>query len=227
MCVKLAAFLPLANSLSRYNASWLKPVKNPFRRFFPEMADDNNLPQDDNLTADATHAAGEMAEGETTETNSADVEATQQADTSRTESEVAELKDKYLRLAAEFENYKRRTSKERIDLFKTANQELMVALLPVLDDFDRARQHTQGVADAEALRNALDITYNKLTKTLQQKGLASMDAKGGNFDAELHEAITQIPAPSDDLRGKIVDEIEKGYYLGDKVIRHAKVVLGQ
>jgi molecular chaperone GrpE len=205
-------------------------VKNPFRRFFPEMADDNNLPQDDNLTADATPAAGEMADGEATETTSAtdaDATATQQPEAMRAESEVAELKDKYLRLAAEFENYKRRTSKERIDLFKTANQELMVALLPVLDDFDRARQHTQGVADAEALRNALDITYNKLTKTLQQKGLASMDAKGGAFDAELHEAITQIPAPSDDLRGKIVDEIEKGYYLGDKVIRHAKVVLGQ
>jgi molecular chaperone GrpE len=194
------------------------------------MADDNNLPQDDNLTADATPAAGEMADGEATETTSAtdaDATATQQPEAMRAESEVAELKDKYLRLAAEFENYKRRTSKERIDLFKTANQELMVALLPVLDDFDRARQHTQGVADAEALRNALDITYNKLTKTLQQKGLASMDVKGGAFDAELHEAITQIPAPSDDLRGKIVDEIEKGYYLGDKVIRHAKVVLGQ
>jgi molecular chaperone GrpE len=194
------------------------------------MADDNNLPQDDNLTADATPAAGEMADGEATETTSvtdADATATQQPEAMRAESEVAELKDKYLRLAAEFENYKRRTSKERIDLFKTANQELMVALLPVLDDFDRARQHTQGVADADALRNALDITYNKLTKTLQQKGLASMDVKGGAFDAELHEAITQIPAPSDDLRGKIVDEIEKGYYLGDKVIRHAKVVLGQ
>jgi molecular chaperone GrpE len=222
--------MPLANSLSRCNASWLNPVKNPFRRFFPEMADDNNLPQDDNLTADATPAAGEMADGEATETTSApdaDATATQQPGAARAENEVAELKDKYLRLAAEFENYKRRTSKERIDLFKTANQELMVALLPVLDDFDRARQHTQGVADAEALRNALDITYNKLTKTLQQKGLAPMDAKGGDFDAELHEAITQIPAPSDDLRGKIVDEIEKGYYLGDKVIRHAKVVLGQ
>ena len=142
-------------------------------------------------------------------------------------SELTNLKDKYLRLAAEFENYKRRTTKERMDLFKSANQELMTALLPVLDDFDRARQHTQGVQDPAALQNALDITYNKLYKTLQQKGLTPMDAKGGDFDAELHEAITQIPAPSDELRGKIVDETEKGYYLGDKVIRHAKVVLGQ
>lgn len=190
------------------------------------MANENNLPQDDNLTADPTHAAGEMADadGETTDTSAA-TDAT--AGASRVETELADLKDKYLRLAAEFENYKRRTSKERIDLFKTANQELMVALLPVLDDFDRARQHTQGTADPAALQNALDITYSKLTKTLEQKGLTPMNAKGGDFDAELHEAITQIPAPSDDLRGKIVDEIEKGYYLGDKVIRHAKVVLGQ
>ena len=194
------------------------------------MADDNNQPQDDNLTADPTQAPGEMADGETTDTTETAEAAAPQPEASRAEAELAELaelKDKYLRLAAEFENYKRRTTKERADLFKTANQELMVALLPVLDDFDRARQHTQGVADPAALQNALDITYNKLNKTLQQKGLAPMEAKGGDFDAELHEAITQIPAPSDDLRGKIVEEIEKGYYLGDKVIRHAKVVLGQ
>ena len=191
------------------------------------MADENNLPQDDNLTADATHSAGEMAgtDGETADATAPEAGASTGA--SRAETELADLKDKYLRLAAEFENYKRRTSKERIDLFKTANQELMMALLPVLDDFDRARQHTHGTADPAALQNALDITYNKLNKTLEQKGLAPMNAKGGDFDAELHEAITQIPAPSDDLRGKIVDEIEKGYYLGDKVIRHAKVVLGQ
>lgn len=176
---------------------------------------------DDQPLNDATaeHAAGEP---DFTATG-----ATPEAGTSRTETELADLKDKYLRLAAEFENYKRRTAKERADLFKTANQELMVALLPVLDDFDRARQHTHGTQDPAALQNALDITYNKLNKTLEQKGLTPMNAKGGDFDAELHEAITQIPAPSDDLRGKIVDEIEKGYYLGDKVVRHAKVVLGQ
>ncbi|MGI4870807.1 MAG: nucleotide exchange factor GrpE [Janthinobacterium lividum] len=192
------------------------------------MADETNLPQDDNLAADAAHAAGEMADADAVITDP-DFTAigAPQHEASRAETELADLKDKYLRLAAEFENYKRRTSKERIDLFKTANQELMVALLPVLDDFDRARQHTQGTADPAALQHALDITYSKLFKTLQQKGLAPMNAQGGDFDAELHEAITQIPAPSDDLRGKIVDEIEKGYYLGDKVIRHAKVVLGQ
>jgi len=181
------------------------------------MANDNNLPQDDNLTADPAHTAGEMADGEI-----ADAAADARPDT-----ELVDLKDKYLRQAAEFENYKRRTTKERIELFKTANQELMTALLPVLDDFERARAATLTTTDADAVRESIAIIYNKLSKTLQQKGLTPMEAKGGDFDAELHEAITQIPAPSDDLRGKIVDEVEKGYYLGDKVIRHAKVVLGQ
>jgi molecular chaperone GrpE len=192
------------------------------------MADDNNLPQDDNLTADTGNVAGEMTDvdGGTTDPNMTATGAPT-AEANRTDAELADLKDKYLRLAAEFENYKRRTTKERIELFKTASQELMVALLPVLDDFERARNATQTTTDPNAVRESIDIIQNKLNKILQQKGLTAMDAKGGDFDAELHEAITQIPAPSDDLRGKIVDEVEKGYYLGDKVIRHAKVVLGQ
>ncbi|WP_052732355.1 nucleotide exchange factor GrpE [Hymenobacter terrenus] len=192
------------------------------------MADDNKLPQDDNLTADPTNVAGEMADvdGEITDPNMTATGAPQGEGT-RTDAELADLKDKYLRLAAEFENYKRRTTKERIELFKTANQELMTALLPVLDDFERARNATRETTDANAVRESIDIIQSKLNKTLQQKGLTAMETKGGDFDAELHEAITQIPAPSDDLKGKVVDEVEKGYYLGDKVIRHAKVVLGQ
>ena len=193
------------------------------------MANENNLPQDDNLTAENGNVAGEMADtndGESTDPNMTATGAPQ-PEASRTDAELADLKDKYLRLAAEFENYKRRTTKERIELFKTANQELMTALLPVLDDFERARNATQATTDANAVRESIDIIQNKLNKTLQQKGLTAMEAKGGEFDAELHEAITQIPAPSDDLKGKIVDVVEQGYYLGDKVIRHAKVVLGQ
>jgi len=192
------------------------------------MADDNNLPQDDNLTAEAGHVAGEMTDvdGAITDPNMTATGAPT-AEGTPTDAELADLKDKYLRLAAEFENYKRRTTKERIELFKTANQELMTALLPVLDDFERARNATQTTTDANAVRESIDIIQNKLNKTLQQKGLTAMEAKGGDFDADLHEAITQIPAPSDDLKGKIVDVVEQGYYLGDKVIRHAKVVLGQ
>jgi molecular chaperone GrpE len=194
------------------------------------MADDKNLPQDDNLTTEPGNTAGEMADGDTAETLAAagvETDTAAQPQGSRADAELADLKDKYLRLAAEFENYKRRTTKERIDLFKTANQELMVALLPVLDDFERARNATQTTTDASAVRESIDIIQTKLNKTLQQKGLTAMEAKGGDFDAELHEAITQIPAPTDDLKGKIVDVVEQGYYLGDKVIRHAKVVLGQ
>ena len=197
------------------------------------MAPENNPLQDDNLTADAAHVAGEMADGETTDTHAhPDTEATAtdaapHAEASRTDTELNDLKDKYLRQAAEFENYKRRTTKERMDLYKTANQELMVALLPVLDDFERARAATRDAQDAEVVRESIAIIYNKLNKTLQQKGLTPMESQGTAFDPELHEAITQIPAPSEDLKGKIVDTVEQGYYLGDKVIRHAKVVLGQ
>ncbi|UOQ74444.1 nucleotide exchange factor GrpE [Hymenobacter cellulosilyticus] len=193
------------------------------------MAEDTTLPQDDNLSVDPDNAAGELQEEvnalDATETEGADGGAPK-AEASRTDAELAELKDKYLRLAAEFDNYKRRTAKERQDLFKTASQELMVALLPVLDDFDRARHHTKDTEDASAVRESIEIISTKLQKTLQQKGLTPMETKGGAFDADLHEAITQIPAPSEDLKGKVVDEVEKGYYLGDKVIRHAKVVLG-
>ncbi len=185
------------------------------------MADDQHLPQDDNMTGSAAPETGEVTDETTTETTDAVA-----SDAPAASNELADLKDKYLRLAAEFENYKRRTSKERTDLFKTANQELMVALLPVLDDFDRARHHTKDTEDANAVREAVDIIQNKIQKTLIQKGLTAMEVKGTAFDPELHEAITQIPAPSEDLKGKIVDEVEKGYYLGDKVIRHAKVVLG-
>ncbi|WP_303312065.1 nucleotide exchange factor GrpE [Hymenobacter sp. BT730] len=196
------------------------------------MADDK-VPHPDDLQADQTtagaaadHIAGELPE-DPNAPDLGEVEGAPKQEGSKTDAELAELKDKYLRMAAEFENYKRRTSKERTDLFKTANQELMVALLPVLDDFDRARNFTKDTEDANAVRESIDIIHGKLAKTLQQKGLVSMEAKGGAFDPDLHEAITQIPAPSEDLKGKIVDEIEKGYYLGDKVIRHAKVVLGQ
>ncbi|RSK36071.1 nucleotide exchange factor GrpE [Hymenobacter metallilatus] len=188
------------------------------------MADEQQLPQDDNLSAD--QVAGEMTEETAGPGEAAPVEGEPKAEASRTDNELADLKDKYLRLAAEFENYKRRTTKERADLFKTANQELMVSLLPVLDDFDRARHHTKDTDDATAVRESVDIIYNKLNKTLTQKGLTTMETKGGAFDPELHEAITQIPAPTEELKGKVVDEVEKGYYLGDKVIRHAKVVLG-
>ena len=137
-------------------------------------------------------------------------------------------KDKFLRLFAEFENYKKRTSKERIELFKTASQELMTSLLPIIDDFERALTHIEEDKEAEELRKGVLLIYQKFYNTLELKGLSKVETNAGDvFDAEIHEAITQIPAPSDDLKGKVIDCVEKGYKLGDKIIRYPKVVIGQ
>jgi molecular chaperone GrpE len=140
--------------------------------------------------------------------------------------DLANEKDKHLRLFAEFENYKRRTSKERIDLFKTANQEVLLAILPVLDDFDRAIIEIKKSED-EVLLKGVELIHDKLKSTLFSKGLEEVTLKAGDlFDADFAEAITQIPAPSPNLKGKIVDVLEKGYKLGDKIIRFPKVVTG-
>lgn len=136
-------------------------------------------------------------------------------------------KDKFLRLFAEFENFRKRTAKERVDLFKTASEDVMKALLPVLDDFDRAYVEISKTQEKELLKG-VELISNKLRETLKQKGLTQVEVSQGDaFNADDHEAITQIPAPTDDLKGKIIDVIEKGYKLGDKVIRFPKVVIGQ
>jgi molecular chaperone GrpE len=142
--------------------------------------------------------------------------------------ELNKEKDKFLRLFAEFENYKKRTSKERMELFKTASEDVMVSLLPVLDDFERALTHIEDDKEAEDLRKGVLLIYQKLLTTLEQKGLQVIQVKKGDkFDAEDHEAVTQIPSPNKKMKGKIIDIVEKGYKLGDKVIRFPKVVIGQ
>ena len=141
--------------------------------------------------------------------------------------ELEKEKDKFLRLFAEFENYKRRTAKERLELFKTANQEVLLALLPVLDDFDRALLEI-GKSGDEQLLKGVALIHDKLKSTLSSKGLEQVEVRAGDaFNADFAEAITQIPAPSADLKGKIVDVLEKGYKLGDRIIRFPKVVIGQ
>ncbi|MBT8325564.1 MAG: nucleotide exchange factor GrpE [Winogradskyella sp.] len=141
--------------------------------------------------------------------------------------ELVKEKDKFMRLFAEFENYKKRTTKERIELFRTANQDVMTALLPVLDDFDRAYNEISKTKEKELLKG-VELISNKLKTTLEQKGLKVIEVSAGDdFNADDHEAITQIPAPEKKLKGKIIDVIEKGYKLGDKVIRFPKVVIGQ
>ncbi len=140
--------------------------------------------------------------------------------------ELAESKDKYIRLYSEFENFRRRTAKEKLTLISTASEDIISALLPVIDDFERAKESNKE-ADEKAVKEGFDLIHQKLTNILSQKGLKPMDNKQGiDFDSELHEAITQIPAPKKKLVGKVVDVVEKGYYLGEKVIRFAKVVIG-
>jgi len=168
-----------------------------------------------------------QSEGNPTDEATPEVEAAEELTVEqKLEEELAKEKDKFLRLFAEFENYKKRTSKERIDLFRTANQEVLQAMLPVLDDFDRAMTQISKSED-EVLLKGVELIHEKLKSTLVSKGLEEVEIKAGDaFDADFAEAITQIPAPSDDLKGKIVDVIEKGYKLGDKIIRFPKVVIG-
>lgn len=139
----------------------------------------------------------------------------------------AELKDKYMRLLADFDNYKKRTIKEKIDFMRTAAEDTMSALLPVLDDFDRAKKIADDENSTEQFSEGVSLVYNKIHSVLKQRGLEPMETNGEAFDAEFHEALTEIPAPSEDMKGKIIDTIERGYILKDKIIRHAKVVVGK
>lgn len=140
---------------------------------------------------------------------------------------LAEINDKYVRLAAEYDNYRKRTIKEKADLIKGAGSDILVGLLPVMDDFERGLQHMTDAADVASLKEGVDIIYKKFSEFLTKKGVTEIPAKGEAFDADVHEAITTIPAPSEDLKGKVFDCVEKGYKMGDKVIRFAKVVVCQ
>ncbi len=169
-----------------------------------------------NLNADE-NAVESKQEAETIEENEVD----------KLQSNLTEQKDKYLRLMAEFENYKRRTSKERIELIQTAGKDVIVSMLDVLDDIERAEKQLQESDDIELLKEGIQLVFNKVRTSLLSKGLKVMETFKTNFDVEKHEAITEIPAPSKELVGKVLDEVQKGYYLNDKLIRFAKVVVGK
>jgi len=139
----------------------------------------------------------------------------------------SELKDKYLRLFAEFDNFKKRTIREKMEMMKTAAQDTMSALLPVLDDFDRARKAAAESDKSQLFEEGIGLVYQKLYNILKMRGLEPVEPNGELFDPELHEAFTEIPAPSEEMKGRIVDTIEKGYKLNDKIIRHPKVVIGK
>ncbi len=171
----------------------------------------------ENITDDSA-----QAEAQTEEEN----QAKKEKKAPSVEDELKEFKDKYLRLYSEFENFRRRTAKEKLDLMTTASEGVILDMLPVIDDFERAEKALQDSEDIEAIKEGTALIINKFKKILTDKGLKAIETKGETFDVDLHEAITQFPAPSEDMKGKIMDETEKGYYLGDKVIRFAKVVVG-
>jgi len=150
-----------------------------------------------------------------------------ETDIEQLEAQIAELKDKHLRLFSEFDNYRKRTTKERIELFKTASSEIIIELLSVLDDFDRANKSFETATDCEPVKEGFALIHSKLQGILAKKGLENMDSQGKEFDTDFHEAITEIPAPTKELKSKVVDVIEKGYLLNGKVIRFAKVVVGK
>jgi len=174
-------------------------------------------------TADFSINADENAAG-TTHLNEP-VETESEAE--KLQNELKEQKDKYLRLYAEFDNFRRRTAKENIELRQTAGKEIIASLLDVLDDCDRAEKQMQQTTEPDQIKAGVQLVFNKLRNTLHSKGLKPMESISTPFDIEKHEAITEIPAPSESLKGKVVDEVQKGYYLNDKIIRFAKVVVGK
>jgi molecular chaperone GrpE len=181
------------------------------------VGDDHTYPMAEELTASESK----------TENNAGKEEETSPSPEELLKQEISQLNDKYIRLFAEFDNYKRRTAKERLELIGSANKETVVAMLPVLDDFERALKSFDSATDVQALKEGVDLIYNKFKSILVSKGIKPMDSVGQPFNIDYHEAITNIPAPSEDMKGKVIDEVEKGYFLNDKVVRFAKVVVGE
>jgi len=183
------------------------------------MAEDTSLDNEEEKKADVSDTAFEDNSEEDPDTNFADAESLQ--------AQLIEQQEKYLRLYAEFDNFRRRTAKEKMDIIKTAGQEVITELLPVLDDFERAERSVSETMDIESYVQGFLLIKEKLFRTLQTKGLKAMETKGKPFDPDLHEAITEIPATDKEHKGKVIDEVEKGFMLHEKIIRYAKVVVGK
>lgn len=202
-------------------SAFLKTDKESMKK--KNEAQENEEVVKDNIATEETEA-NETTEAQNEEEIEEPIELTAEE---KLTIEVAEAKDKYLRLYSEFENFRRRNAKEKIDLIKTASQDLMADLIPTIDDFERAQQANQKQEDIEVVKEGFVLIQKKLLKTLESKGLKLMKTeKGTDFDSELHEAVTQFPVDDDKLKGKIIDTVEKGYFLGEKVVRFAKVVIG-
>lgn len=194
-----------------------------FAHNFEKMAEKDRIPQTPENEAGIDINSDESMSGSSHLNNPVEND----SELDRLKAELEESKDKYLRKVAEFENFKRRNAKERVELIQTAGKEVITNLLDVVDDCDRAQKQMEASEDVKAVKEGVLLVFNKLRNVLQAKGLKAMDAINKDFDTDLHEAITEIPAPRPELQGKVVDEVVKGYYLNDKIIRHAKVVVGK
>jgi molecular chaperone GrpE len=185
---------------------------------------DKNLEQEDKVNGEEFQ---EQTEQHPEEEVMEEEEAEEEKKEPTAEEKLAELQDRYLRLSAEYDNFRKRTLKEKIELQRSANEGLLSALLSVADDFDRALQSVEDAKDVEAVKEGLNLISGKFSGFLQQQGVKEIEAEKKEFDTDLHEAITKIPAPSKKMKGKVVDVIQKGYFLNEKVLRYAKVVIGE
>ena len=164
---------------------------------------------------------------ENVESDNVSEEANEENELDALQKKYNELNDSHLRLMAEFDNFRKRSAKEKVELIKNGGEKAMRDILPIIDDFDRAIQANAATDDVQAVREGVELIYNKLIKYLESNGVKEMATTGEAFDADIHEAVTTFPAPSEDLKGKIIDTVQKGYSINDKVLRHAKVVVGQ
>jgi molecular chaperone GrpE len=201
---------------------------NKFKNIFKKMKQDTPTQEQMDETNQTEETQAKFTESETEkDTDNQEIKAEKNdIEADNFEVKYLEANDKFLRLYSEFDNFRKRNAKERIDLIKTAGADIITSLLPIMDDFERALKAMHDAGESDAVKEGIDLIYNKLKNTLNAKGLEAMDSIGKEFDADLHEAITKIPAPDESMKGKVIDEVEKGYLLGGKVIRYAKVVVG-
>lgn len=187
----------------------------------------NHKPEETQENQNTKNNAGEQANETVQEENNNNKQSTDTDKTAEYEATIADLKEKYLRQAAEFDNYRKRVLKEKSELIQNGGESVISSLLPIIDDFERALQNMKKSDDTAALKEGVELIYQKFMKTLESNGLKTIETKEADFNTDFHEAVAMIPAPNDESKGKVVDCVQKGYKLNDKVIRHAKVAVGQ
>ena len=187
----------------------------------------NHKPEETQENQNTKNNVGEQANETVQEENNNNKQSTDTDKTAEYEATIADLKDKYLRQAAEFDNYRKRVLKEKSELIQNGGESVISSLLPIIDDFERALQNMKKSDDTAALKEGVELIYQKFMKTLESNGLKTIETKEADFNTDFHEAVAMIPAPNDESKGKVVNCVQKGYKLNDKVIRHAKVAVGQ